>query len=1574
MKKKATIIFLILILSMFIIPLNVEAFEREVTDFNRIWYDTTTNNFNKNGDGALVLATTYTNNTLRTIDYCQIDFNQNPFYFGITFSDKLERDDEGNIIEPEDGYFYLRKAVVINYFPDDLKRLASKNLNYKTIEYNGNTWFRLYIPSFNNKYEWGTYEDPEIDKKWYTWGNDNSIKFRERAMFIKKIMESVDGLKFDISHSTDNSGQQIAFSKNYLADKGINNPVFELQDKYHYERISYQENSTHYLVSFPHFSEIGIHEAKDGWACDGYINSDGETSSELLISGYYNSYNSSKESWTFSSNMVDGDVNDDAKASTSISSQFLDGFTISEPSFSNNISAVNIRYHYTIPGGEYEAIYTKFRPIFDNGNTGSWYGHIVQGESTQEEWSSWYNMAEDANSPSASSWTWDNISNMTIEVNGDSSSSQGYVKVSKVDIEVIYDRTYFCVNRSINLTTEQIKNCNETGEIKAYNPTRSYSNSVVLSYPVSSTTNVITEVRNNTCGSVASEVESIPELINNTYYFDSSNHFVYIRTINLTSSTKINWTINCSSGTTFSINIPPYLDLGELCFIHGKIKDGSGNDIDGVSVETRVLQSGVDQITPVEWNCTGGNVQASFYTTTLNPGIYDISMEFEKGGLTYKYAESLYLATTPPSGTYIPATLHFSYYNDNTGLGISQEKFKLFVSEDTSIDSSDRIYRDYYEETYTGQTLYYRVDDYFNNQIYPTTGDYETLTVSDITQWEDIPINWYSFSVKNMNHSIVYFKMTNESRTYDQYLFPYEPFYWNVLNGTYTINLTYYNTATDAIEGYSEETITITDDSYYWIRGYDLQDIIIEVTAVNTSIDTLSIDISAGVDLTNSAVNNISLRMTTNLTAVESNITNLNNQIWNSINITDSIVDYINNTIWNDISAIDVVVDYINNTIWSDIAIINSSLNSLNSTMISNFTFVNSTVSNIKHSVLTLWNAQNYSFQNLENRSTVLFNFYNTNEGLGLDRETLKVYVNGSRLIGNKYYTYNESDEINVTVKDYYNNTLYHNNFTITAPYTFIDLGLTFHSWLFSDKNDDYYMISILKYGASRWWERGIVPYGEREFMIPSGNYTLRIYDKDDSEIYNSSSSGNITVNNSRVYVIHGTNLSLLISGQSVIKGQLLELSSEIEYALMPDEIIYSSNPPRIFSVFNRIGQMLGNNVWKVCPALDVIGTTRNSTMTNSTTSHPLIADNSTTGVEVTVINDILYLSGNSSVNWVNITYADNGTLMQNTTYIPNKININGEDLTITSSSDINILRETTFSKMTKFYWNIYNSTTNLGHISNRAGFHNAVLEVKNSLNVPLYDVYVFAGFSDKTIPDFNSVRIRDIENGVTLERGENYKTTGDGVEFMIENGLSADSERAFQVGYYKDVAHTYVYEDAQIEALSFVDQKVLNDEFYKYSEIMWVNNNDKTFRGSLRVKLGFDVDIDRDTVNVYDIDNNQLIDDSHIIVGDEFVWISGNAIGSVSSGSGRSFGIYFQELEYPGSSPAEWHLDTPIFYMAGMPFTPFFIIFLISILPIAIGIWLMVYNKKYRDSYGLMVIVPVVFDVILWIMQSKGI
>jgi hypothetical protein len=818
------------------------------------------------------------------------------------------------------------------------------------------------------------------------------------------------------------------------------------------------------------------------------------------------------------------------------------------------------------------------------------------------------------------------------------------------------DTSYYPVNRTIPSESPWLEYNNIS-----FNPLLDYTTNVTLVVPVSSNNAIIFNVTNNTCGSEATSVSDMSSLTNNTYWYDSGNQLLYIRTINVTTATSINWSIYSGEEYSFYLEIPQYLDVGDYFMAQGLITDAlTDNPASGVIAKTYLYESGNLAFGPVQWHCVDGNFQTVFSTNTLEPGTYsvDIVFENETSGNTYHYGSNLYLSTdTPISGVYKNAVVHISWYNTNYGLGLPDETLKLFIDDER------------------------------------------------------------------------------------------------------------------------------------------------------------------------------------------------------------------------------------------------------------------------KHSMT--------------------------------------------------FYTYT-GNTINITVKDYYNSTLYTGNHTITDTTTNIDLGLTFHSWLFGNKNEEYYMISLRKENGSRWWERGIVPGGEREYLIPSGNYSMRIYDADYNEIYNTSDhGGNISVVNSRVYVIEGSNLSEVISGQSVIQGQLLELSDSLDYALTPDATYYSYNPTVVFSVWDKKGMLLGNDIWSICPPLHVVATTYNEQYAGNTTLSLLAPGNGTRNGTITIENDIVYFSG--TADYVNISYT-NGTLIQNTSYVPNRVTLSGGDIMINASNNISIFRETVYGQVTKFDWNVYNSSTNPGHIQGRAGYHQAGIEINNPLDVPIYDVYVFAAFTDKTNPDVNTVRVYDVANGAVLESGDGYKTTEDGIDFKITGGLSAGSERGYTLSYYSDQTTTSTYKDVMLHARSYQEDKPFNDEYYNYAEVRWSNTGSETFLGGFRVKLDFNMDVDKDSVIVEDLDNSQLVDSGDYIVGDEFLWIGNNAIGSISPGGTRGFGFYFQEELYPGQNTKELHLNTEIFSFLGLSWTPFLIIFLLSCIPIGLGAVWIVRKGRIKTGYLAPIVLGVFIMLIFYILQAKGV
>jgi len=1235
--KKIICIMIIILLSVIIPIISVSAFEREVYDFDKVWYHPEIG-FNKNGDGVLVLAVTYANYSFRTIDYAHFTFTSDPFFLSIEFQDELEiiRDpDTGEIIyqEPSDGYLFLSKPVVDDFFPDSIKRFASKNLKYSVIFYSGQYWYRIHVPDFNRVYEWKEYIKPDKDEKWFTWGSSQSIEFGTRAMFIELIFDDEGKLIFDFSHASDNSSQIVIINKSYLNSKGISNPYFEWE----YKSLSFDENETHYFINPPHFSTIGIHEASSGFVdtdvlCD-------ETPTETIISittydednvgSYWQSFN---ENYTHISKF---DVilrpSGGFYATVVMGLAYSDGTSIYGANATVYISGNSYKWYtfnipdtYIPPGETYRIkriSYVGYNPLFRYNSS---------------------NVYSNGSCSNNINWDW----NFKL---------YGYVG----------DRIYVnSTNRTAgdlserNIVTFTVMNCSAES-----------TNVVKIKVPVSDSVHAIIEVLNQTSMITATMVNSTSELLNNTFFYDVSAQFVYIGTTNLSIYQTVNWSVNCTYMGEFLVNFPSFKEVGDDIVLQGVIKDPDGNGIDGVMARTYIFyQNGTIAVGPIDWNCTGGNFHATISTTSLIPGIYGISIQFvdEGTGLMFKKGGDLYLSFSAPPGVY-----------------------------------------------------------------------------------------------------------------------------------------------SDAL---------------------------------------------------------------------------------------------------------------------------------------------------------------------------VFFNFYNTNIGLGLIPETFKVYVNGMRNYENRHYGY-IGETINITIYDYYDFTMYSNNYTINQTYTGLNFGLTFHEYDFTNANNEYFYASFLKQNATRWYERVVASSGgQKSFMLPTGNYTVRVYNADNSSYV----SWNETINRSKAYLIGEDGVTLIIQGQSVIRGDLLEFREDLDYALMPDSIIWMVNPPIIFSAFDRTGMMLGQNIWKVCPAQNVIATTRSSTFGNWINSTALIPSNGTVeNGTITVLEDSLYIFGNGSVDWVNITYTDNRTLKMNVSYVPGVLRIFGENLTINASGDINVYRETTYNQLKKFYWDIYNSTTNPGHIQGRAGYHRAGLEISNPLDVTIYDVYVFAGFSDKTNPDVNSVRVNDVDNGALLERGEHFKTTADGVEFRLTgsiNGsrINATSSRNFVVSYYRDFADSYIYDDGRVYRRSFETGKIYGNEtdFYNYVNVMFINDRKYTFRGGVFVILDFDDklkgEIDASSIILHDENNNCKVDESNYVPGSSFVIITSDVIGDLSPGSSRTFGIYFLESSYPGADPLDLHLNTPIADF-GIVWTPFLIIFVLLLIPMSYGIVYMLWDRKYSKTHIAISTLSFAILIICWILSVKG-
>ena len=1438
--------------------------------------------------------------------------------FAVKTVDNLTTDMWGNPTEEDFGYMVLNFSSEIN-----ITEFATSEF----YEENRDGLHKIDITSFTANTTFTIYGTPIVGNEWYTQGSTNSIYFRDRPMNVMLESKSYGNLLFDITHPTDNSGQPVTFSANYLSANGINNPVFEWEGI----SIPYTYNGTHYTINPAHFSYIGIHEATTGITTgtigEGpYAVGTGGSSfnEEILIEGNKKTFAFEpvdldndgdidiiapdyweRTNWyendgmgEFTSDYFDGfwsvsaieaaDIDNDGDIDALMAGQEADYISwfehngsMSNPGWTEH--SLNNTWEY-IRGVDIADLDgdgdLDFVAASESGNDDVemvWWEHngsmsnpgfteqiiditnwgmggiqaidldedgdcdIVTASRMNNKVSWWSNNGSISNP----GWTEIVIHNTSehytdihaIDVDGDldldiittvctytgktiwlendgsenflehdigivdfaSHGAYGSDLDQDGDIDIItlgYNdgETYYAENDgSENFILHQLRETGtqiggsyitatdldadgfddiiasyygikdlywwrnsyseqfnitrtigaiaEKNELRdhtlVYNHTQRNSDYVTIRIPVSSQVTAIVNVTNNTNNILAVEVNSTAELINNTFFYDAANQFVYISTNNLTKGSIINWTVIGNAGATFEISMPEYLEVGDYFEAQGLIKNASGLPLPGLLTTTKIFTLNGTVGVSAGWYCVDGNYQSTLSTSTLLPGIHTAEISFvDELGLTVKYGATLYLSTTPGPDIHVPAKLHFAFYDSDTGEGIDPSLFKTMVSIDKNVDSSDRIYQNEYS-AYTGQTLYYKITDYFDNKVFPTNREFRTINITDIDQTETIPINWNDFAVKNLNDTILLFSLSNGSRNYNATLFPGDTYHFKVISGDYQINMTTFDALTGNKLKSTYDNVSITNDRFYICSGFT---------------------------------------------------------------------------------------------------------------------------------------------------SHIYFSLFNTNEGLGIPWETLQFYVNGGRLTEDRWYHGYINETVNLVIKDFYNFTMHNANYTLNQTYNFLDLGLTFHSWLFGNNDYEYYMISILRDGATRWFERGIVPQDEREFLLPTGTYTLRIYDGGSNMIYNNASMPMI---NSRVYVIGpGGNVTVVVEGLSVINGNILQVLGWMQ----PDIIKVGTNMPYVLTIYECANEFTVNFT-KICPPQVLLGTTFTNYDLAANTMYTIDANiphNETQNGVITTVHDKLWFSGNNA-DWVNITYND-GTLLQNTSYVPTLLDIKTHNTTlrITSSHNISIIRETRYRQIKEFLWTKYTDTQK----------YEATINFNNINNISIYDVYLYIGFADDSIPDVTTIGVYDVFNAASLDYGENFDASSTGIQLSLDVMLPSEN-RSFRCSYYP-VAGAIQNRDAIAVINSYNKLEEHNGENYLSVDVQWTNTYSDLFIGPLYVQFNFSLlpdIIDPTSLDLFDENNMRyMTKNEYAFTGSGFT-VGQDKMGEVNPGETRKFTLYYQFL-----------------------------------------------------------------------------
>jgi hypothetical protein len=721
---------------------------------------------------------------------------------------------------------------------------------------------------------------------------------------------------------------------------------------------------------------------------------------------------------------------------------------------------------------------------------------------------------------------------------------------------------------------------------------------------------------------------------------------------------SINSSMTFTINAEFSINFPRYLKTGDYLLAWGMIADIDGKPIQGFISDTKIVDMlGNTVLGPVKWNCSDGNYQAAFSTTAIPPGQYDIVVTFENStGITFTYVSRLYLAINPDEDIYVDAFIYYSFYDISTGTGLDDNFYKVYISKDEIFSPGDRVkggkigvLQASGESIVTNGEYFIQIRDFNNNiipfseyndelltpyDIPPVQNAYAGFTVKAPEFYIDLGVYLNQLRIKNMNSSTVYIVLRRTDgypgQILGRFIPPWEESEVFIPDGMYNLSIHYYD---NNHPEYGPTKITypwdytgagqslhIKTDMFYWIQGYNLEDVINIVESEGTWLYYTTFDMNTGsqlkddfykVYISEDTTINEDDRIKGGKFKTELGDT-LHIQIkdyWNNQVYPFDGKEYDNITIANTKTFIDIGIPLnqflikntnitlvyfkITNGNWSD-PVNNTWYNRWIPPGESAELFIRSGTYNISMEFYYPHNATFIKFENISNyqinrdlffviqgyNSRVYFNYYNSEQGLGLPFDVLKTYVDGVRIPNNYIQTYLGST-INIMVKDYYSDIMLNKTVKVKGVLNYIDLELTTLSYKFANLKDDFFVIGLKKENAVVWWEKIVCPYETIEFLAPPGNYSVRVYNTTFSL-----AEFNTTINASRAFTIAGHDLNasvnLVLEGQQKIIAEIRMTNETFNFtnSMIFDILgLYYYSNQTIQSILNAFRQP---HIWQV--------------------------------------------------------------------------------------------------------------------------------------------------------------------------------------------------------------------------------------------------------------------------------------------------------------------------------------------------------------------------------------------------------
>ncbi|MEM3859899.1 MAG: hypothetical protein QW478_10945, partial [Candidatus Micrarchaeaceae archaeon] len=250
--------------------------------------------------------------------------------------------------------------------------------------------------------------------------------------------------------------------------------------------------------------------------------------------------------------------------------------------------------------------------------------------------------------------------------------------------------------------------------------------------------------------------------------------------------------------------------------------------------------------------------------------------------------------------------------------------------------------------------------------VYGTLISSYSTTVSEQTQFIEIPLNIVPLTIDNMNSSYVIGMQVNANGIAQtgQYLMPLQSQVFYVPAGTYNFSFMYMNFNSYSVVKYLNVTMTLSGVSYFVITGVTLTQIDYHVKETQQNITNLVENVNISLANSNDFIKNQIIHLSLNLT-------NVNSTIMNQINTVETQIKNTNTTLYNELVNVIADVKNSNSTIINQINTILLKLKSYNSTLYNQTLSILANIKNVNTSIIN----QILTVQtDIKNVNTTLYN------------------------------------------------------------------------------------------------------------------------------------------------------------------------------------------------------------------------------------------------------------------------------------------------------------------------------------------------------------------------------------------------------------------------------------------------------------------------------------------------------------------------------------------------------------------------------------------------------------------------